>query len=361
MTNQPSYPALPAADPRHWQSAPVEPHHGYPPGTANGTWPPLAGEQTPWYGYQPGAAGQQGFGPPAPPLPPPTTRAVAPLSYLDRARSGRSGWWYLLGVGVIMFTWMIGQALFYIGADVLLPDRFGDLLPTLFSFLPLFLITPLVVRVVHGRPWRSLITPFPRVSFTRAWGGFASYVTLMLLVSVPATILDSDGLRWGTSSWASFFLTLVLAVTLLPIQTTAEELFFRGYLMQWLSLGTRRPVLLSSINGLLFAFAHMANPEVAALSGAAVLLAPLPYFAIGYAFGWISVRSGTLELSIGAHWANNLVVTTLLGVSDSALPSTALVTDTSPNFLLSTICSIAIAWLFCWWHTRPGRIGARPA
>lgn len=85
----------------------------------------------------------------------------------------------------------------------------------------------------------------------------------------------------GARSWEALLGTAAVAVTLMWLQTTAEEWLFRGYVVQWLSLSTGRPLVLAAVSGALFALPHLANPEVLTLSGLALLLGPVPYFVFG--------------------------------------------------------------------------------
>lgn len=279
-----------------------------------------------------------------------------PPSFLDHAHSGRAtGARYAVGMVVIVFGWVFGQAVVLVGGRAALAAPWPDLTADLLSFVPLLLVTPVVARIWLRRGWRSLITPNARVDGLRIWRGFSSWAVILMAISVPAMLVDSDGLVWGPPTWEAFLRTSVVAAALIGLQTTAEELLFRGYLIQWLSLKTRNPVPLAAISGCLFALPHLANPEVLSLSGFALLLGAVPYFVFGYAFGWVSIVSGSTELAIGAHWANNLLAVTVFGATNSVLSAPTLVTDTSPNVLVSCLAAVANCAVFAWWNVHRGR------
>ena len=86
--------------------------------------------------------------------------------------------------------------------------------------------------------------------------------------------------------------------------TSAEELLFRGHLLQALGLRTRRTWLLVGISALVFGAMHMANTEV----GAGPALIFTYYVGFGAFLALITLRDNRLELAIGAHAANNLFV-----------------------------------------------------
>jgi len=286
-------------------------------------------------------------------------------SYLDWARVGRSGnWWYLFGAALIIAVWVIAQSVILTagvaasGGDLLDPNAFDnggsqtwvDTAITLVSFLPFFIGTLLVVKFIHGRPARSIITPYSNYNFrlfiigVLAWGGTVVVVAAITLALRP------DGFKWNydpKTFWPAF-LTVLLFVF---FQTTAEELFFRGYLLQWISKATRSALLLGVISGVLFTLPHLANPELADLRGAGFLVGTIPYFAIGFALGFVSVRSGTIEMAIGAHFINNLLAATLIGANNSALGSSTLWIDTTPSAtetaltsVISVVVFIALTW-----------------
>ena len=134
----------------------------------------------------------------------------------------------------------------------------------------------------------------------------------------------------------------LLALALTPIQTTAEEVFFGGYLVQGASLITSNFLFLAVASGVLFMLPHLANPGLDSGS----LLVALYHLGFGAFLAWISLKDGTLELAIGAHAANNLFGAIVLGFEGSALgtPSLFLTDRFVPAF--SLIQFLATAALF---------------
>ena len=131
---------------------------------------------------------------------------------------------------------------------------------------------------------------------------------------------------------ARWLLTLPLIVVVTSLQTTAEELFFRGYLLQTLGLLTRRSWLLVALSSALFAVPHLLNPEMS--SG--VLLVGALFLLLGAFFTVLTLRDNGLELALGAHAANNLVAALLVNHHNSSLPTAAVwhVTELNPAFAL---------------------------
>jgi membrane protease YdiL (CAAX protease family) len=141
----------------------------------------------------------------------------------------------------------------------------------------------------------------------------------------------------------------ILAILITPIQTTAEELFFRGYLVQGGSLISRNWVFLSIWSGVLFALPHFSNPEVA--SNTVVVM--LSFFVLGAFLAWISLKDGSIELALGVHAANNLVAGLVVTFPESVLPTPAILTTThfDPVFSLIAeliICALLYLLVFVW-------------
>ncbi len=118
--------------------------------------------------------------------------------------------------------------------------------------------------------------------------------TLFSVFLLP--VLTGESIPHGAVSSSTWIVVLV-AVLLVPLQATAEEFFFRGYLAQMIGGWLKHP---------LFA-----------------ILLPVPLFTIGHQYdvwglidvsvfavvaGWLVWRTGGLEASIVAHIVNNTVI-----------------------------------------------------
>jgi membrane protease YdiL (CAAX protease family) len=84
------------------------------------------------------------------------------------------------------------------------------------------------------------------------------------------------------------------------VSATAQELLFRGYILQGLGLLTRNRILLALVVGFLFMMGHVTN----AGSTFNVLLLD---FEGGFFLTITTLKSNGLELAIGIHVAHNLL------------------------------------------------------
>lgn len=222
----------------------------------------------------------------------------------------------------------------------------------LISFIPLFLATLLAYRYILKRPVKGLFTAFERYSWRRTWIGFAAFSLISLTFGIGDIVLNRDAYTWSWKA-AEFLPFLLVALTLLPIQTTSEELFFRGWLQQWLDNGKKKQWTISVAGGVLFALPHMANPEVA---GNELFFPIISYGSVGFMLAWVTYRDKTLEMAIGAHFSNNLLSSLVATTEDSAIPSVSLFTTPEVAWAPAAIFSVVMIPLFVWlsgrWNLR---------
>jgi uncharacterized protein len=284
------------------------------------------------------------------------------VSYLDNARLGHgSVWRYLAGISLILFIWLvIGSlvtAVLIAFAAVLQGLDFADLTrlavdPGILGQIPYFLVLSssfvimflgiwLTVVLVHRRSLRSLVTASPAIDWRRLSTGFLAWLVLIAIGTAVEYALWPETFSWNFDLRA-FLPFAFLVLLLMPIQTSAEELFFRGYLVQAGSLLSRNALFLSIWSGVLFALPHMANPEVAA--NFVVVL--LTYFVLGAFLAWVSVKDGTIELALGVHVANNLFAALVVTFPESVLPTPAIFFTTHFDPVFSLIMEILVCILF---------------
>lgn len=285
-------------------------------------------------------------------------------SFLRSVEQGQNaGWRYLLGIlfaillGFIGFHWVgkpISQA---ISAFAVLFEKAiyeGEPKENINQFSVYSLETPyisihiayaffcigifLAVKFLHQRKILTLISPDATFHLKRFGLGFVLWFALASLQTGIEFLGDRSAFVWNfqPSSWVSF-LPWVLVFT--PIQTSAEELLFRSYLLQGLGLVVRQPFVLTLIVSVPFAIAHFENPEMARGS----IWIGLTYFLLAVFLTLITLRDNRLELALGVHAANNLFVLLIVNTQDSVLPTPALFIQQFPTDPRFTFLSMLIA------------------
>lgn len=255
------------------------------------------------------------------------------VTYIDAARWGKyRGWRYVLGLVVTLFAWLVVGS----GASVLVafalggqadPSSLGLVEYYLFvmaSFLCFFAGILIAVSLVHRRHPRTLVTAQKRIDWHRVGHGFVAwFVPYCLIGGLGQYLFYPDSFSFN-SDLLTFALFVPLALILTAIQTTTEELFFRGYIVQGASLIWSNRGFLAIVPAVIFTLPHLLNPEVSAGGWLAIFVA---YFLVpGLLWTVVSLIDGTTELAIGVHFANNIGGVLLFNIAGSALPSPALFT-----------------------------------
>ena len=113
---------------------------------------------------------------------------------------------------------------------------------------------------------------------------------------------------------------------MIPIQTTIEELLFRGYLLQGLKnkLGSNKHAVI--LAGIVFGLIHYGNPEIEAIGNHVLLY----YVASGVFLGCLALFDNGLELSIGYHAANNIFTALVVSNNWQVFQTDALFIDHAP-------------------------------
>ncbi|MEH6996394.1 type II CAAX endopeptidase family protein, partial [Neobacillus drentensis] len=208
----------------------------------------------------------------------------------------------------------------------------------LFWLLGLFV----TIRFIHKRKFTSLITPNRKIDWTRIGFGFITYFVILGLTSIIDSLLNPGDYLLNDVRVSDFLLLFVLVLVFTPLQTTCEELFFRGYLLQLFGKWIHIPFLLSLIVGSIFGALHFTNPEM----GYSPILVGANYLVTGFIWCYITAKTNSAELSIGAHAANNMLLGWFITMDDSAfgdIPSLFVGRNIDPALsLMWTIVSLGI-------------------
>jgi hypothetical protein len=258
-------------------------------------------------------------------------------SYLDLALQGRNAWWrYALGALTIAFFWLVlGYVPYLLLVGAGLGDQLLEYLAVNFSILMMLAGLVLTVKWIHRRPLLTLITPEARIDWRRMARGALVWTAIAAVIGAIEHVLYPD--RYYLSFDAGrFFLFVALVLVLTPIQAATEELVFRAYAMQGLARLTRRPAVLAVVSSLIFTAPHMLNPEVHQYG---VLLMAANYFVIGMLLATATLRDGRLELAVGVHAVNNVLLALVANYEGSALATGSIFTaiELDPVYSLVTL------------------------
>lgn len=264
---------------------------------------------------------------------------VKDATYVEAAGWGKYRWWrYVLGLTIVLFAWMVAAN--FVSAIVALAlggkegvaafsrldyAAFGSVwgFVVVMAGFPVFLTGILLaITLIHQRHPRTLVTAREKISWRRVGHGFvAGFVPWVLLGGLGQYLLYPDTFSFN-SDLKTFALFVPIALILTAIQTTTEELFFRGYIVQGASPIWSNRVFLAIVSAAIFTLPHATNPE--SQEGGWIGMFLGLFVGTGLLYAIVSLIDGTTELAIGAHFANNIAYFLVFNWSGSFFAAPAL-------------------------------------
>lgn len=241
--------------------------------------------------------------------------------YVALARAGR---WGIpsIAVGIVLMTvlWLVAAFAAMVGislvakmtagseigslADLISLQGGGPIAPILLlaSIAVLWVVAPAVLWIVHKRALPTLFGWNRWIEMSELRKAFAAcgLVTLLifLLVPDPSHLLTArSGLT--LAEWAAAFLPVT---ALIILQSSAEEVVFRGYLVQLLANRFASPLIWAALPIVLFTAAHWDPAALPYMN--AVALGSVLMFATAATI--LLVVTGNLGACMGYHAANNI-------------------------------------------------------
>ena len=180
------------------------------------------------------------------------------------------------------------------------------------------------VKFVHKQSIRSLTTARDKVDWSRIFFSFSIWSAFTIVSILLLSYFNQGDFVWNFKP-VPFLILFILALVLIPIQTSFEEYLFRGYMMQGIGLLTRRRIYPFLITSFTFGIMHIANPEVEKM-GHIILIY---YIGTGLFLGVLTLMDEGMELALGFHAANNLVGALLITSDWSAFQTDSIFKDKS--------------------------------
>ena len=270
--------------------------------------------------------------------------------YIKQVIRNKENWgFYLLGIFIIIpimmvifqipFTVALTSALFQLKDEELLAKVANNdinammsvLEPNLNLFLMLLGFGGMLLgvfisaKLLHKNSIRELTTSRDKIDWSRVFYSF----TIWGLITVPLILIDTtfispENYQWNFN-YNSFIILFAIVIVFIPIQTSAEEYLFRGYLMQGIGVisGNRwLPLLFTSVA---FGLMHYANPEIDKLGNMVYVF----YIGSGLFAGIMTLMDEGMELALGWHAANNTFAALLVTADWTALQTHSIYKDIS--------------------------------
>ncbi|WP_377194634.1 CPBP family intramembrane glutamic endopeptidase [Ruegeria meonggei] len=251
-------------------------------------------------------------------------RNSAYSSHEGLVRDGRAKpefWRFLLGMAIVaivvtgsnlvLFTSVASLGSFERAEDFLRGATPMAVVIVLASFGFTTLGVALAAQQLQRRSLRSILGPYSLAitQFRRVFKALL-IVTLIIAVLPPYGLGQPLEQNLEFSHWLVF---LPLALGAVFIQTSAEEVLFRGYMQQCLAARFRSPIIWMGVPSLLFAAGHYA-PGIA---GENAMLIAVWSCVFGLCAADLTARAGTLGPAIALHFFNNIVALLFISLPDS--------------------------------------------
>jgi uncharacterized protein len=246
------------------------------------------------------------------------------MEFFQQVYRGLHEWWrYLIGIIIICAGYMFGQgplllAILYVqkqegvGLDkinqfmetndfskVNISANFGFVLMLcLFIFAFLFMLLALNF---HQKKLIDVTTSRARFDWSRFIWSAGVWFGLGVLVELIFYMVDPSN-YYLTFKPASFVGLLIISILILPIQTSMEEWFFRGYLNQFIFKYSNNPLVPIIATTILFSLIHSMNPEIDKFG---FWTMQLYYIGAGLFLSFLAYADKGLEIPMGVHFATN--------------------------------------------------------
>lgn len=219
-------------------------------------------------------------------------------------------------------------------------NRFFLLMMLPFSLV--FFTLLICLTKIHKLPLIAVFTSRKTFDWKRFFIAF-TWWSLMVVAFTSIELLLHKNFQLVFNA-QKFFTLFLLSIILLPLQTSSEELIFRGYILQGIKKRTGSILTSILISGLMFGMMHISNPEIAKI-GYHILIY---YITVGVVLGAIVYYDSGLELSLGFHAANNLITALLITADWQAFQTDAIIVDSNPpgNGVFSMLLALSMLFAF---------------
>lgn len=274
------------------------------------------------------------------------------MKFIQQAYKGENEWWTYMTVIILFFIgWQIIGVIPLVGVAYYIAPTMSEfiasaqynfgtlgidsnfyLLLIIFTFFGGLIFLFLGVKYIHKRAIITVITSREKIDWSRVFYSFLVWTIIGILTIVIDYIISPENYVWNFKP-ISFFILLIVSFVFLPIQTSMEEILFRGYLMQGFGTWFKKSSIALLLTAVIFGSLHFLNPEVAKLGWFSMIF----YIGTGLLLGIIALMDEGIELTLGFHAANNIVAAVLVTTNWTVFRTDALLIDRSEPTLGATM------------------------
>ena len=266
--------------------------------------------------------------------------------YISQALKSLHEWWrylvgiliVLIGVGIFSIPHMIAISIKSFNGEVdmerlaqndvaYILGLFEPNLNLVFMLLPFLgglILLFITVKFIHKQSIISLTTSRKSIDWSRIWFSFFLWGIVSSIMIGLGYLIEPENFEINFKL-VPFLILVVIAILLIPIQTSFEEYLFRGYLMQGIGVITKYRWIPLLITSLVFGLMHISNPEVDKLGPVVMIY----YIGTGLFLGVMTLMDEGMELALGFHAANNLFTALLVTADWTAFQTHSVLKDLS--------------------------------
>ena len=273
-------------------------------------------------------------------------------------------WLAVLAVGLVL-GFALGSPLIMLSQqdNSFMGIRYMELFSQL-TFVPLFLILALAIKFIGKTSLKDFILGVggkvdKKESLTIA-GLYAVGMVINFLLCAPYIYVR----HVNAGEYAFLLLFMVLTTWM---QTTWEELIFRGLVIRWACKNdvrfTKKAVIAAVVSSAAFALAHASNAEVTSQSDVIRMVMAVTSYAIpGLLMFFADLYFGSLLPGILIHWVNNFILFTVIASEVTTMPVGTLLVDGTPHaaewMLVSNFITYAPVFVYIFLDARKKKAAA---
>ncbi|MCG7521583.1 CPBP family intramembrane glutamic endopeptidase [Ruegeria sp. Ofav3-42] len=249
-------------------------------------------------------------------------------------------------LNLVLFALVSGLGSFEWAENLLTGASPVSMLVLLTSFAFVTFGVSIAARRLQHRSLRSILGP-RREGVSQFLRVFRALVVVGLIVAIlpPYDMGATLTQNLALSTWLLFLPLSLMAVL---IQTSAEEVLFRGYMQQSLAARFRSPIIWMGLPSFLFAAGHFAPGS----AGDNAFLVAVWSGMFGLLAADLTARSGTLGPAIALHLFNNMVALLFISLPDGLsglalylLPNDMSDTGALRQWLYVDFAVMIVSWL----------------
>ncbi len=204
----------------------------------------------------------------------------------------------------------------------------------------------LALRWLHKRRfWGVIGDPVRTLKLGARVAAYAAAIQLLLML--PAVVFAEEELILNTPPMLWLVLLPIGALVVL-LQTSAEEIFFRGYIQSQMAARFQSPIIWMGIPAIIFAIGHYA----AVMYGDNAAMVAVWAGLFGLLAADLTARTGSLGPAMGLHFMNNALVILFVsmdgpmsGLSLYVLPFSAQDAEEVAKVMPLDFVALGVSWL----------------